>query len=104
VELISTRHMVDVIAGVLSRDVSRARLPMWPFLAAAALFETVCKPLRIDPPLHRRRLDFFRKSFVFSTDKASRLLGFTPQVAFRDGARDTAEWYARQGLLRPVAR
>jgi len=100
-ELISTQHMVEVIAGVLGRSVPRARLPMWPFVAAAFVFEAVFKPLRIDPPLHRRRLDFFRKSFVFSTDKASRLLGFTPQVAFRDGARDTAEWYARQGLLRP---
>jgi nucleoside-diphosphate-sugar epimerase len=27
------------------------------------------------------------------------VLGFQPRIAFRDGARDTAEWYARQGLL-----
>jgi dihydroflavonol-4-reductase len=103
-EVMTTRQMVDVIAGVLGRSASRVRLPMWPFMAAAVLFETIFKPLRIDPPLHRRRLDFFRKSFVFSTDKAKRVLGFTPQVAFRDGARDTAEWYCRQGLLRPPAR
>ena len=84
---------------MLGRNVPRFRLPMWPFLTAAVLFEAVFKPLRIDPPLHRRRLDFFRKSFVFSTDKAQRLLGFAPQVAFEAGARDTAEWYGRQGLL-----
>lgn len=99
-EVISTRGMVDVIAGVLGKKASRASLPMWPFVVAAILFEKIFKPLGIDPPLHRRRLDFFRKSFVFSTDKASRVLGFRPQVSFRDGARDTAEWYARQGLLR----
>lgn len=98
-EVLTTRQMVDVIAGVLGRGVSPVRLPMFPFLAAAVMFETVFKPLRIDPPLHRRRLDFFRKTFVFSTDKAQRLLGFAPQVAFEAGARDTAEWYGRQGLL-----
>ncbi len=103
-EVLTTRQMVDVIAGALGRSVSRIRLPMWPFTAAAVLFEAVFKPLRIDPPLHRRRLDFFRKSFVFSTDKAQRLLGFAPKVAFRDGARDTAEWYGRQGLLGRPAR
>jgi dihydroflavonol-4-reductase len=98
-EVLTTRQMVDVIAAVLGRSVPRVRLPMWPFLTAAVLFEAVFKPLRIDPPLHRRRLDFFRKTFVFSTDKARRLLGFVPQISFRDGARDTAEWYGRQGLL-----
>jgi dihydroflavonol-4-reductase len=98
-EVLTTRQMVDIIAGVLGRSVSRIRLPMWPFLVAAMGFEIVFKPLGIDPPLHRRRLDFFRKSFVFSTDKAQRLLGFRPQVSFQDGARDTAEWYGRQGFL-----
>ena len=63
------------------------------------MFEAAFKPMRIDPPLHRRRLDFFRKTFVFSTDKARRLLGFSPEIAFAAGARDTAEWYGRQGLL-----
>ncbi len=99
-EVLTTRDMVDVIAAVLGRNVSRLRLPMWPFLAAAVAFEATFKPLRIDPPLHRRRLDFFRKTFVFSTDKAQRLLGFSPQVSFGEGARDTAEWYGRHGLLR----
>lgn len=99
-EVLTTRQMVEVIAGVLGRDVPRVRLPMWPFLAAATAFEATLKPIGIDPPLHRRRLDFFRKTFVFSTDKVRRVLGFMPQVSFEVGARDTAEWYGRHGLLR----
>jgi nucleoside-diphosphate-sugar epimerase len=98
-EVLTTRQMVDVIAEVLGRRVPRVRLPMWPFLAAAALFEATFKPLGMDPPLHRRRLDFFRKSFVFSTDKAQRVLGFAPLVPFRQGARETAEWYRAAGYL-----
>jgi nucleoside-diphosphate-sugar epimerase len=98
-EVLTTRQMVDVIAEVLGRQVPRIRLPMWPFLAAAAVFEATFKPLGIDPPLHRRRLDFFRKTFVFSTDKARRVLGFAPEVPFREGARATAEWYRAAGHL-----
>jgi nucleoside-diphosphate-sugar epimerase len=72
---------------------------MWPFLAAAAVLERTLRPLRIHPPLHRRRLDFFRRSFVFSTLKAQQLLGFTPEIDFKSGAADTARWYRSRGLL-----
>ena len=56
--------------------------PMWPFVVAAVIFEATFSPLGLKPPLHRRRLDFFRKSFFFSNSKAQELLGFTPQVGF----------------------
>jgi nucleoside-diphosphate-sugar epimerase len=98
-EVMTTREMVAAIAGALGRPVPRLRLPLWPFLAAAVVFEGTCRPLGIQPPLHRRRLDFFRKSFVFSTQKAERLLGFVPQVSFAEGARDTAAWYRGHGFL-----
>ena len=60
--------------------------------------ETTLPPLHIEPPLHRRRLDFFRKSFVFSTIKAQRLLGFKPAIDFQSG-RPTR---ALVSLARPV--
>jgi nucleoside-diphosphate-sugar epimerase len=103
-EVMTTRQMVEKIAIALGRPVPRLRLPLWPFMAAAVAFETTFKPLGIQPPLHRRRLDFFRKSFVFSTRKAEALLGFTPQVSFSEGAREAAAWYRAQGLLATKAR
>ncbi len=98
-EVLTTRGMVAAIAAALGKRSPRLRLPLWPFVAAAAVFEATLKPLGINPPLHQRRLDFFRKSFVFSTHKAETLLGFVPQVSFADGARDTAFWYRAQGHL-----
>ncbi len=77
----------------------RWHVPMWPFLAAAVVMEKTLSPLGIQPPLHRRRLDFFRKSFVFSTAKAQRLLGFTAAVPFAAGTVETANWYREQGYL-----
>jgi nucleoside-diphosphate-sugar epimerase len=98
-ETMTTREMVALVASALGRRPPRLRAPLWPFMAAAIVFESTLKPLGIQPPLHRRRLDFFRKSFVFSTERAQNVLGFTPTTAFRDGARETAEWYQARGLL-----
>jgi dihydroflavonol-4-reductase len=98
-EVMTTNDMVQRIATALGRRQPRTQLPMWPFLVAATIMETTLPPLHIQPPLHSRRLDFFRKSFVFSTAKAQRVLSFQPEIGFAAGAADTARWYRAQGLL-----
>lgn len=98
---ITTSGMVRDIAAALDRDAPRLHAPLWPFVIAARVLETVLPPLRIQPPLHSRRLDFFRKSFVFSTAKAQRVLGFTPEIDFLTGAADTVRWYRARGYLAP---
>lgn len=97
---ITTLDVGTAISSALDRNIVQARLPMNVMLAAAHACERLCKPLKIQPPLHQRRLDYFRKSFFFSTEKARSLLGFEPTIAFAAGARDTAAWYRSQGLLR----
>lgn len=98
-EIMTTHEMVRRIASVLERKPPRLQLPMWPFVAAAGVMETTLPPLHIAPPLHSRRLDFFRKSFVFSTARAESLLGFCPAIDFRTGAADTVSWYRAHGML-----
>jgi dihydroflavonol-4-reductase len=98
-EILTTREMVIDVAGALGRSPPRWRLPLWPFLAAAVVFEHSLPPFGIQPPLHRRRLDFFRKSFVFNTLKARTLLKFVPAIGFRAGASETANWYRDAGYL-----
>jgi dihydroflavonol-4-reductase len=75
------------------------RLPAAPFQLAGSLCEKLCIPLGIEPPIHRRRVDFFTKSRAFTIDKAVRLLGYRPQVDLRDGIRSTLEWYLAHGYL-----
>ena len=72
---------------------------MAPFALAAPILELTLRPLGIQPPLHRRRLDFFRKSFAQSASKAEERLSFSPKVDFDEGAKRTAEWYQDNGLL-----
>jgi dihydroflavonol-4-reductase len=98
-EKITTNEMVAAVAAAVGSKKSAPHLPLWPFLAAAFVFEATFSPLGLKPPLHRRRLDFFRKSFSFSTTKAQDTLHVRPQVDFHTGARFTAEWYQANGFL-----
>ena len=98
-ERLTTDAMVASIGAALGRPGTTRHVPLWPFDVAAAVCETCLPPLGLKPPLHRRRLDFFRKSFRFSIERAARLLDFRPEVPFSDGARRTASWYQSTGLL-----
>ncbi len=98
-ERLTTDAMVNAISAALGKHAGARHVPLWPFDVAAAVFEACLPPLGLKPPLHRRRLDFFRKSFRFSIERAGRLLNFHPEVAFSDGARRTATWYRSAGLL-----
>jgi nucleoside-diphosphate-sugar epimerase len=73
--------------------------PARPLYAAAALCEDLCRPLGIEPPLHRRRLDFYLKNRAFRIDKAKRVLGWEPQVDLETGITRTLEWYREAGWI-----
>jgi nucleoside-diphosphate-sugar epimerase len=75
------------------------RLPLIPMLATAAVVEDVAKRLKVEPPIYRRRMDFFWSDSEFDTSRARRLLDWAPQVDLPEGVRRTAEDYRRAGLL-----
>jgi nucleoside-diphosphate-sugar epimerase len=75
------------------------RVPAAPLRWAAAVCEAVCIPLRVEPPLHRRRVEFWTKSRAFSIEKARRVLGYAPQVELEDGIARTCAWYRQAGWL-----
>ncbi len=98
-EAVTTENMARTIASALGRKPSRFRAPLWPFTAAATVMEKTLRPLGIQPPLHRRRMDFFKKSFTFAQDKSASILNFRSQVDFAQGVAATVKWYRDQGLL-----
>lgn len=100
---ITTREMIADVARALGRGGATLRIPMYPVLLAALTCEFICKLLRVQPPLHRRRLDFFRKSLWFSIDKAQTWLDFEPTTPFSAGARDTLASYRSAGWVRSSA-
>jgi nucleoside-diphosphate-sugar epimerase len=98
-EPVTTNDMVNIISAELGIDTPKFRAPLFIFLILATIMETIMRPLGIQPPLHRRRMDFFKKSFTFSTDKASKILGFLPKISFQQGVSETAKWYSSNGYL-----
>lgn len=99
IEPVTTNQMVAAISRRLGASPPRFRAPMFPFLVAAIVLEKTMRPLGIQPPLHRRRLDFFKKSFTLSTQLAKQTFGFSPKEDFLQGALKTADWYKEMGYL-----
>ena len=98
-EYTTLNELAERIAKVLGVKPPWLRLPVWPFWVAGALCEAVCVPLRVEPPLYRRRVDFYTKSRAFDTTRARKELGYSPKVSLDEGLRLTAAWYREQGML-----
>lgn len=92
-------QLVHMVATELHVAPPRVHLPVWPFYTAGLLCEMVCVPLRIEPPIYRRRVDFYTKSRAFDTTRARTELGFVPKVDLEEGIKRTADWYRSEGLL-----
>jgi len=92
-------QLVQMVAKELGVAPPRVHLPVWPFWTAGLLCELICVPLRVEPPIFRRRVDFYTKSRAFDTTRARQEIGFNPQVDLEEGIRRTARWYKSEGLL-----
>ena len=98
-EVTTLNELVATIADVAGVAPPRWHVPVWPFWAAGAVCEAICVPLRIQPSLYRRRVDFFTKSRAFDITRARTEIGYAPQVGLRDGIGRTLEWYRHKGWL-----
>jgi nucleoside-diphosphate-sugar epimerase len=91
--------LIGLVAKELGVEPPTTHLPVWPFWMAGLLCEIVCVPLRIEPPIFRRRVDFYTKSRAFDTTRARTELGFAAKVDLEEGIKRTADWYRAEGLL-----
>jgi dihydroflavonol-4-reductase len=98
-EVTTLNELVATVADVERVPVPRLHFPVAPVRAAAAVCELLCAPFGLEPPLHRRRVDFFTKSRAFDTSRARREIGFQSQVTLRDGITRTVNWYRQHGWL-----
>ena len=92
-------NLVRAVATSMEAEVRILHLPFAPLWMAAATCETVCRPLSIEPPLFRRRADWFRQNRAFRIDKAKTELGYEPRVDLSTGLARTAAWYRQHGYL-----
>jgi dihydroflavonol-4-reductase len=94
--LVDVMKMIAEAAGVRPPSV---HLPVWPFWMAGAVCEAICVPFGIEPPIYRRRVDFFTKSRAFDITRARVEIGYAPRVGLRDGIARTLSWYREHAWL-----
>lgn len=92
-EVTTLKELVARIARIAGVEPPKRSLPVWPVWMAGALCEAACAPLKIEPPLYRRRVDFFTKSRAFDISRARAELGYAPKVGLDEGIRKTLDWY-----------
>jgi len=99
-DCLTLNELIDLMGSFLSRHPKKIHLPATPFQMAGSLCEALFGALGMEPPIYRRRVDFFTKNRSFSTRKAKELLGFVPKVTLESGIKKTAEWYISNGFIK----
>lgn len=95
----SVTELGHTIAKSMGIDLKIIHLPVIPVWIAAFLCEIICRAIKVDPPLFRRRLDFFLKDRAFEISKAKDVLNFKPEISLEEGIRRTADWYRRNKYI-----
>jgi dihydroflavonol-4-reductase len=98
-EVTTLNTLVARIAGEAGVAPPSWHLPVWPVWMAGAACEALCAPFGIEPPLYRRRVDFFTKSRAFDISRARHELGFAPAFDLKQGIQRTLAWYRQEGWL-----
>ncbi len=94
------KEIVEEIAKIMSVKLQVRHYPFGLLYMIAWLVEIAFKPFPWwDPPLFRRRADWFRQNRAFHIDKARDELGYVPKIDLSSGLRLTYEWYRANGYL-----
>jgi nucleoside-diphosphate-sugar epimerase len=96
---ITLNELVKEIAESLGVPAPKWHFPIWPVWVVGLLCEIICKPFGIEPPLFRRRVDFFKNNRGFDITKAKKELGYVPKIDLKTGIKLTAEWYKERGYI-----
>lgn len=98
-EPISIIDMGKTIGRHIGTKPRIVRLPLWPFYLAADFSSAIFPRLGMQPPIYRRRVDFYTKDRRFNNQKVHNLLGYAPKIDNDSGLAETAAWYQQQDLI-----
>ena len=98
-KIIPLQEFCNVVADALKVQRPWIHVPLVPMQLLGDLCEFICKPFGIEPPLYRRRVDFYIKNRSFDTSKAQAQLGFKPARSFTDEVQNIITEYQAAGYL-----
>lgn len=96
------KYLVETIAECFGVRPIPIKIPALPVQLLGDAVELVCKPFGIEPPIYRRRVDFFTKTRSFNTKKAQTELGFVPEHSFEEEVGLIVRWYLNHGWITPA--
>ncbi len=96
----SWRDLLGAVEEAVGRRALRISTPRWAYSAAALASEAYGLLLRRAVSLTREKvLEMSQPAWVCSHEALRQDLGWSPQIALKQGAKLTAEWYRSQGWL-----
>lgn len=93
------KEMTSLIAEKVGVTPPWLHIPVKPMQLAGDICEMICTPLGINPPLYRRRVDFFTKDRSFNTERARKELGYKPTQSLTQELDDILSHYKTQSQL-----
>jgi len=96
---VTQQYMAECIARELGVKKPWLHLPVKPMQWLGTLCEWVCTPLRLSPPIYRRRVDFFTKHREFNGAKAEKELLYRSSKSFEEEVAEITCWYRAKGYV-----
>jgi len=96
---VTLNELVGTIGKAVGARIPRLHIPVSPVRILSGVCEDVCRLLKIEPPIYRRRVALFVRDRAFDITKARTEIAYSPKVDLAEGVRRTAEWYREHGLL-----
>jgi nucleoside-diphosphate-sugar epimerase len=93
-------ELVNILVAAGGRWAMPLYLPSPLFRAIATISEFTFRAVGVTPLLTREKTRELNASWEMDTSRAKAKLGFESTIRFADGARQTFEWYIRNGWLR----
>jgi len=103
-EAVPLREVTEFSAAYFGVRRPWLHLPVRPMQWLGSACEAVCTPLRIKPPIFRRRVDFYTKARSFNGAKAARELGFSVDRPFQQEVVEIIDSYLASGMISPPQR
>jgi nucleoside-diphosphate-sugar epimerase len=79
------RDLLETLAQAANRRDFGPRLPLRPMLALAGFIEDLCAKFNVNPPIYRRRMDFYLNDAAFDSHRAQEALDWEPKVDLAEG-------------------
>lgn len=96
----SLRELMLLMQKGSRRSALAVTIPAPLFRLIACVAEYSCRLLGVMPMLTRQKATEILLSWEISTAKARDELGYSSRIPFEQGARETYQWYFRQGWLK----